>query len=105
MKVWRKTRKRRGDSPRQLEAAMEPLRGGVPFQSLRDTRPEPPTRLADGLGLESAPTRNGESAPRRPRLRTRWVPRSRKQVAGLGYTSVTIEPRRLLGQVAIECPR
>src|SRR5436189_5975140 len=59
---------RRGASFRRAE---------VPFKSAQATRPSRPTGLADGLELESTPTRNGESAPRHPAVRMHWFPRSR----------------------------
>jgi hypothetical protein len=62
----------------------------VPFQSAQATHPSGPTGLADGLELKGAPTRIGESTPRRPQWRTRWFPRSRAVYAGLGYTSANI---------------
>ena len=49
----------------------------MPFKSARATRSSRPTGLADGLELESTPTRIGESAPRHPKLRMHWFPRSR----------------------------
>jgi hypothetical protein len=62
----------------------------VPFKSARATHSGRPTRLADGLELESTPTRNGESSPRQPRSRWRvrlqWFPRFRTCRAELGYT-------------------
>lgn len=62
----------------------------MPFQSARATHPSGPTGLADGLELKGAPTRIGESTPRRPQWRTHWFPRSRAVHAGLGYTSANI---------------
>src|SRR5215207_1914780 len=73
----------------------------VPFQSARATHPSGPTGLADGLGLKGAPTRIGESTPRRPQLRTRWFPRSRAVHAGLGYTSANIESQPADKQVPV----
>src|SRR4051812_32176167 len=49
-------------------------RAEVPFNVARATHPNRPTGLADGLELESTPTRNGESAPRHPQLRDALVP-------------------------------
>jgi hypothetical protein len=43
----------------------------VPFKSARATHLSRPTGLADGLELESTPTRNGESAPRHSRQQCR----------------------------------
>ena len=62
----------------------------MPFKSARATHPSRPTGLADGLELESTPTRSGESAPRHPLSRTRWFPRFRARGAELGYTLNTI---------------
>ncbi len=59
---------RRGASFRRAE---------VPFKSAQATCPSRPTGLADGLELESTPTRIGESAPRHPHWRMQWFPRSR----------------------------
>ena len=51
-------------------------RAEVPFKSARATHPSRPTGLADGLELESTPTRSGESAPRHSTVkRMRWFPR------------------------------
>ena len=47
----------------------------MPFKSAQETHLSRPTGLADGLELESTPTRIGESAPRHPQLRMRWFPR------------------------------
>jgi len=67
----------------------------VPFKSARATHPSGPTGLADGLELESTPTRDGESAPRHLRLamprQMRWFPRFRTTGAELGYTPITIK--------------
>ena len=53
----------------------------MPFKSARATHPSRPTGLADGLELESTPTRDGESAPRHLQRRwsrqMRWFPRFR----------------------------
>src|SRR6516225_6799961 len=45
-----------------------------PFQPARATFADLPTRLADGLGLESAPVLR--PAPRGSPLRSEWVPRT-----------------------------
>src|SRR5450631_1167352 len=45
-----------------------------PFQPARGTSADLPTRLADGLGLESAPVLR--PAPHGPPLRSEWVPRT-----------------------------
>jgi hypothetical protein len=71
----------------------------VPFKSAQATRPSRPTGLADGLELESTPTRTGESAPRHPAVRMHWFPRSAPTGAVLGYTSVTIDRRGPFDQV------
>jgi hypothetical protein len=55
----------------------------VPFKSARATRSSRPTGLADGLELESTPTRIGESAPRHPANRMRWFPRFRARGRGI----------------------
>jgi hypothetical protein len=55
----------------------------VPFKSAQETHLSRPTGLADGLELESTPTRNGESAPRHPLWRTHWFPRSRALRRGI----------------------
>ena len=55
----------------------------MPFKSAQATRPSRPTGLADGLELESTPTRISESAPRHPLWRTRWFPRSRTGRRGI----------------------
>ena len=72
-------------------AAHHSDRAEVPFKSARATHPSGPTGLADGLELKGAPTRIGESTPRRRRKRTRWFPRSRARCAGLGYTFANIK--------------
>ena len=55
----------------------------MPFKSAQATCPSRPTGLADGLELESTPTRIGESAPRHPAVRMRWFPRSRAGWRGI----------------------
>jgi len=55
----------------------------VPFKSAQATRPSRPTGLADGLELESTPTRIGESAPRHPAVRMHWFPRYRADWRGI----------------------
>ena len=66
----------------------------MPFNSARATCPRGPTGLADGLELESTPTRDGESAPRHSRWhkasQLQWFPRFRTSGTELGYTSITI---------------
>src|SRR4051812_14392300 len=72
-------------------------RAEVPFKSARATHPSGPTGLADGLELESTPTRNGESAPRHllrhSPQRMQWFPRYRARGAVFGYTPTTIVGR------------
>ena len=62
----------------------------MPFKSAQATCPSRPTGLADGLELESTPTRIGESAPRHPAIRMQWFPRSRAIGTVLGYTGTNI---------------
>src|SRR5262245_60931822 len=50
-------------SLRNFKNATRPLRVDVPFQFGFGNAPNRPTRLADGLGLESAPIHSRESAP------------------------------------------
>src|ERR1700754_3388653 len=49
-------------------------RAEVPFKSARATCSSRPTGLADGLELESTPTRDGESSPRHLRVANALVP-------------------------------
>src|SRR5215212_4087614 len=77
-----------------------PSRGGasfrraeVPFKSAQTTCPSRPTRLADGLELESTPTRIGESAPRHPLVGERiGSPAPAPCDAELGYTVEYYKP-------------
>ena len=55
----------------------------MPFKSARATCSSRPTGLADGLELESTPTRIGESAPRHPAVRMHWFPRYRAVWRGI----------------------
>jgi len=66
-------------------------RAEVPFKSARATCSNRPTGLADGLELESTPTRNGESAPRHSRVANALGPPLQAIRPGLGYTVTTIE--------------
>ena len=65
----------------------------MPFKSAQATYPSRPTGLADGLELESTPTRIGESAPRHPAFECDGSPASAPVGVELGYTSVTIDRR------------
>ena len=59
----------------------------MPFKSARATHPSRPTGLADGLELESTPTRIGESAPRHPQCGCVGSPAPTPSGAELGYTA------------------
>ena len=63
----------------------------MPFKSARATCSSRPTGLADGLELESTPTRNGESAPRHSQVANALGPPLQAVRPGLGYTAITIE--------------
>lgn len=71
----------------------------MPFKSAQATRPSRPTGLADGLELESTPTRIGEFAPRHPAGGCFGSPAPAPIGAELGYTGITIDCRRPLHQV------
>src|SRR5262249_27173738 len=63
-----------GDTPRHRAAnktgssSKACARRGCPFKVAETPRADRPARLADGLGLESAPIHRGEPAPRAPGL-------------------------------------
>ena len=62
----------------------------MPFKSAQATCPNRPTGLADGLELESTPTRNGESAPRHLQCKCVGFPGPAPSGAELGYTPVSL---------------
>ena len=70
----------------------------MPFQLAWATHPSGPTGLADGLELKGAPTRIGESTPRRSMVSNALVPPLPHACAELGYTSANIGSRPILNQ-------
>src|SRR5690242_4434614 len=76
-----KTIRTRGETFRRAE---------VPFKSAQATHLGRPTGLADGLELESTPTRIGKSAPRYLQCKYVGFPGPAPFSAGLGYTTISL---------------